>query len=269
MRRFYQLWQIPQTLSAEFELEALAKELSLSWSHYIKLLSLENPNARAFYETEALRGGWSLRQLERQINSMFYERTALSINKAAMLTKGGEAKPEDAMSAEAEIKAPLVLEFLGLKDEYFESELEEALIKHLEAFMLELGNDFTFVARQKALRVGDTWFRMDLLLFHRRLRCLVIIDLKIGEFSHADAGQMNLYVNYAAEHMTLPDENLPIGLILCSEPNAAVAQYALNGLHNAVLTAQYRLALPDEQLLTAELERTRKLLEQHKKPEAS
>ena len=143
------------------EIEPLAKIFLLSWSHYVKLLSVQNPNARAFYETEALRGGWSLRQLERQINSMFYERTALSINKAAMLTKGAEAKSEDAMSAEAEIKDPLVLEFLGLKDEYSESDLEEALIQHLEAFLLELGNDFTFVARQKALRVGDTWFRMD------------------------------------------------------------------------------------------------------------
>ncbi len=272
MRQFYLTWAesaIVQTLSGQLEIEPLSKVFPLSWSHYVRLLSVQNPNARAFYETEALRGGWSLRQLERQINSMFYERTALSINKAAMLTKGGEAKPEDAMSAEAEIKDPLVLEFLGLKDEYSESELEAALIQHLEAFLLELGNDFTFVARQKALRVGDTWFRMDLLLFHRRLRCLVIIDLKTGKFNHADAGQMNLYVNYAAEHMTLPDENPPIGLILCSEPNAAVAQYALNGLHNAVLTAQYRLALPDEQLLTAELERTRKLLEQHKRPKPS
>ena len=126
-----------------------------------------------------------------------------------MLTQGAAAKPEDAVTAEAEIKDPFVLEFLGLKDEYSERDLEEALIQHLEAFLLELGPDFTFIARQKRLRVGDTWYRIDLVLYHRRLRCLVIIDLKIGKFDHADAGQMNLYVNYAAEHLTLPEENIP------------------------------------------------------------
>ncbi len=227
----------------------------------MRLLSIETPEARRFYEAEALRGGWSLRQLDRQVNSMFWERTALSRNKAAMLTKGVATKPEDAVTAEEEIKDPYVLEFLGLKDEYSESELEEALIRHLEAFLLELGNDFTFVARQKRIAVGDTWYRMDLLLFHRRLRCLVNIDLKVGKFTHADAGQMNLYVNYAAEHLTLADENPPIGLILCSEPNAAVAHYALNNLLNTVLAAQYRLALPAPKQLEAEIEKTRRALQ--------
>ncbi len=271
MRLFYLAYPAPpysETVSRNMELTQIAERFPLSWSHYVLLIRRPRSiEARTFYEIEAQRGGWSLRQLERQMNSMFYERTALSINKAAMLTKGMEVKPEDVMSAEAEIKDPYVLEFLNLKDDYSELELEEALIKHLESFLLELGNDFAYVARQKRIQIGHSWFRMDLLLYHRRLRCLVIIDLKTGEFNHADAGQMNLYVNYAAEHLTLPDENPPIGLILCSEPNAAVAQYALNGLHNAVLTAEYRLALPDEQLLTAELERTRKLLEQHKKPD--
>ena len=154
-----------------------------------------------------------------------------------------------------------MLEFLGLKDEYSERDLEDALIHHLETFLLELGPDFTFVARQKRLRVGDDWYRIDLLLYHRRLRCLVIIDLKIGTFEPADAGQMNLYVNYAAEHLTLPDENRPLGLILCSEPNAAAAHYALGGLDNTILTAEYRLALPDPALLEAEIARTRRLLE--------
>ncbi len=134
-------------------------------SHYVRLLSVRTDEARRFYETEALRGGWSLRQLDRQIGSQFYERTALSKNKAAMLTKGAAPKPEDAVTAEAEIKDPFVLEFLGLKDEYSERDLEEALIQHLESFLLELGPDFTFVARQKRLRVGDTWYRIDLLLY--------------------------------------------------------------------------------------------------------
>ena len=148
-----------------------------------------------------------------------------------------------------------------MKDEYSERDLEEALIRHLETFLLELGPDFTFVARQKRLHVGDTWYRIDLLLYHRRLRCLVIIDLKIGAFDPADAGQMNLYVNYAAEHLTLPEENRPIGLILCSEPNAAAVHYALGGLDNPIFSAEYRVALPDPAELEAELARARRLLE--------
>lgn len=257
MRAFYLTYgQIVQTVSGQLE-----HDFPLSWSHYVRLLSVRTDEARRFYEEEARRGGWSLRQLNRQIGSQFYERTALSRNKAAMLTKGAAAKPEDAMTAAAEVKDPFVLEFLGLKDEYSEHDLEEALIRHLETFLLELGPDFTFVARQKRLRVGDSWYRMDLLLYHRRLRCLVIIDLKIGVLDPADAGQMNLYVNYAAEHLTLPDENRPIGLILCSEPNAAVARYALGGLDNQIFAAEYRLVLPDPADLEAELARTRRLLE--------
>ena len=166
----------------------------LPWSAYVSLLAVKNEHARSFYETEALRGGWSVRQLDRQIDSQFYERTALSKNKAAMLKKGAKAKAEDITTPEEEIKDPYILEFLGLKDEYSESDLEEALIRHLEFFLLELGGDFTFVARQKRLRVGDEWYRVDLVFFHRRLRCLVLIDLKLGKFTHADAGQMHLYL---------------------------------------------------------------------------
>jgi YhcG PDDEXK nuclease domain len=131
----------------------------------------------------------------------------------------------------------------------------------LQHFLLEMGNDFAFVARQKRLRVGDVWYRIDLLLYHRRLRCLVIIDLKVGRFTPADAGQMNLYVNYAAEHLTLPEENPPVGLVLCSEQDAAVAHYALGRLANKVLAAEYRLTLPDAKQLEAELEKTRRWLE--------
>ena len=248
----------------ELDLGTLAGRLPLSWSHYVALLAVKNPHARAFYEAEALRGGWSVRQLNRQINTMFYERTALSRNKAAMLTKGAKAKPEDIVTPEEEIKDPLVLEFLGLKDEYSESELEEALIRHLEAFLLELGGDFAFVGRQKRLRIGDQWFRIDLLFFHRRLRCLVIIDLKLDEFNHADAGQMHMYLNYAREHWTHSEENPPVGLILCAKKNAAVAHYALEGLPNKVLATEYRTTLPDEKTIAAELDRTRQLIETRK-----
>ena len=202
-----------------------------------------------------------MRQLDRQIQSQFYEHTALSRNKAAMLRKGAIAKPEDAVTPEEEIKEPYLLEFLDLKDEYSETELEAALIAKLEAFLLELGGDFTFVGRQRRLRVGDEWYRIDLLFFHRRLRCLVIIDLKLGKFTHADAGQMHLYVNYAREHWMLPHENPPVGLILCAEKDHAVAKYALEGLPNKVLATEYRTTLPKERLLVEAIEATKRKLE--------
>jgi predicted nuclease of restriction endonuclease-like (RecB) superfamily len=252
MREFYATWPIVQTASAQlgartltdmnhekrqtlsdelgtgstlrnvrtvsgkfgsFEINAIPR-FPLPWSHYILLLSVKDAQARRFYEAEALRGGWSVRQLERQVSTLFYERTALSRKKAAMLRKGQNARPRDQVTPEEEIKDPVVLEFLGLKDEYSESALEKALILHLEHFLLELGNDFAFVARQKRLRVGDEWYRIDLVFFHRRLKCLILIDLKTGKFTHADAGQMNLYLNCAQEHWTQPGENPAVGLIL-------------------------------------------------------
>jgi predicted nuclease of restriction endonuclease-like (RecB) superfamily len=247
-------------LPAEPPLADMACRFPLLWSAYVRLLSVKNENARHFYETEALRGGWSVRQLDRQINSQFYERTAMSRNKAAMLRKGAKALPEDRVQPTEEIKDPFVLEFLGLKDEYSETDLEEALIRHLETFLLELGSDFCFIGRQKRLRVGDEWYRIDLLFFHRRLRCLVVIDLKIGKFTHADAGQMHLYLNYAREHWVHADENPPVGLILCARKDEAVARYALEGLPNKVMAAEYRTALPDEKELAVEIERTRAML---------
>ncbi len=243
----------------------LARRFPLPWSAYVRLFSLKSKQAREFYEEEALRGGWSVRQLNRQIESQFYERTVLSRNKAAMLAKGAKSKPEDAVTPEEQIKDPYVLEFLSLKDEYSEGDLEEALILHLEHFLLELGGDFTFVGRQKRLRIGDEWYRVDLIFFHRRLRCLVVIDLKRGKLTHADAGQMHMYLNYAREHWTRPDENPPVGLILCAQKDTALAKYALEGLPNKVLAAEYRTVLPNEKLIAAELKRTRKQLEGRKK----
>ncbi len=221
----------------------------MPWSHYVRLLSVENPHARQFYEAEAIRGAWSVRQLNRQINSMFYERTALSRNKVAMLSKSHTPKPDDTVTPEEQIRDPLVLEFLNLKNEYAESDLEDALIHHLEEFLLELGGDFTFVGRQKRLRLDDKWFKVDLVFFHRKLRSLIIIDLKIGEFSHADAGQMNMYLNYAKAHWTQEGENPPVGLILCADKGHDEARYALEGLGNKVLTTTYRMTLPEEKVL--------------------
>jgi len=251
-----------QTLSGKFTLVCLQDRFPLPWSAYVRLLSVKNEHARTFYEQEALRGGWSLRQLDRQINSQFYERTALSKNKAAALRKGGKARRGDAVTPEEQIKDPYVLEFLDLKDEYSENDLEEALIFHLEHFLLELGGDFTFVGRQKRLRIGDEWYRVDLIFFHRRLRCLVVVDLKQGRFTHADAGQMHMYLNYAREHWTHPDENPPVGLVLCALKNTTLAKYALQGLPNKVMTAEYKTVLPDEKLIAEELKRTRKFLEE-------
>jgi predicted nuclease of restriction endonuclease-like (RecB) superfamily len=252
-----------QTVSGKSGLTVLSVQFPLSWSHYVRLMGVREQEARAFYEAEALRGGWSIRQLDRQINSMFYRRALLSRNKAAMLTKGVRPQAGDVTTPDEELKDPFVLEFLNLKDEYSERELEEALIRHLEAFLLELGSDFTFVGRQRRLRVGDQWFRVDLVFFHRRLRCLIIIDLKLGKFTHADAGQMHMYLNYAREHWTHPDENPPVGLILCDEKNDAVVRYTLENLPNKVLATEYKTVLPDERLLVEELVRTRRTLETH------
>ena len=287
MRRFYLGRQISQTPSAKWEARVMPAELivegsdvslpslaepaedvlslasafPLPWSHYVRLMSVENPNARRFYEAEALRGGWSVRQLDRQIGSQFYERTAMSKRKASMLEKGQVPRPEDAVTPEEEIRSPYLLEFLGLKDEYSESDLEEALIRHMEMFLLELGDDFAFVGRQRRLRIDNVWYTVDLIFFHRNLRALLLLDLKIGAFTHADAGQMNLYLNYAREHWVRPGENPPFGLILCAEKGHDVARYALGRLENKILAATYRTALPTESRLVAEMDRTRRMLE--------
>jgi predicted nuclease of restriction endonuclease-like (RecB) superfamily len=246
-------------------LSDLARAFPLPWSHYVLLISRSrSPEAFAFYQTEALRGGWSVRQLQRQMDSQFYERTALSRNKAAMLTKGSKPQSGDAVSATEEIRHPLVLEFLDLRDEYSESDLEDALIHHLETFLLELGNDFAFVGRQRRLRIDDEWYRVDLLFFHRRLRCLVIFDLKLGRFTHADAGQMHLYLNYASEHWVSPGENPPVGIILCSGKSEALVHYATGALPNKLLVHEYLTALPKEKLLSAELKKSRREIERRK-----
>ncbi len=253
--------EIALTSSAQLNLMSVPSIFPLSWSHYVRLMAVEKPHARAFYEAEAIRGGWSVRQLDRQIGTQFFERTSRSKQQAAMLARGQRPKPEDAVSVQDEIRDPCLLEFLDLKDEYSESDLEEALVRHLEWFLLELGAGFTFVARQKRIRIGDEWYRIDLLLFHRRLRCLVVIDLKIGKFTHADAGQMNLYLNYVREHMMEPGENDPVGLILCSAKNDAVVHYAMGGIKANVFASHYLTDLPDPETLRREILTTQHALE--------
>ena len=229
MRLFYLLWEICQTPSGKLEARAIfptesaenrnkkcqtlsansaesivpvampiqlglvpADVFPLSWSQYVRLMSVEKPQARAFYETEAIRGGWSVRQLDRQISTQFYERAVRSKAPSAFLASGQTAGPQDAVSVEEEVRDPYLLEFLNLKDEYSEGDLEEALVRHMEWFLLEMGTGFAFVARQKRIRIGNSWYRIDLLLYHRILRCLVVIDLKTGAFTHAPARSISI-----------------------------------------------------------------------------
>lgn len=262
MRAFYLAWQNPQTVSADFvpgsipqtlsaKSESLWPHFRLPWSHYVRLLSVADEEARAYYEREALQGGWSVRQLDRQIATLAYQRT-----------RGRRALPlkDEALPPDAQVRDPFILEFLNLKDEYSETDLENALVDSLEQFLLELGSDFAFVARQKRLRIGTEWYRVDLVFFHRRLQCLIIVELKLDKFTHADVGQMNLYLNYAREHWTHAHENPPVGLILCSEKDTAVAHYSLGNLSNQVLAREYQVTLPDEADLAARIDQTRRLV---------
>jgi predicted nuclease of restriction endonuclease-like (RecB) superfamily len=244
------LLEISQTQSGKFP---------LSWSHYVRLLSLDEPQKRDFYEEEAQRAGWSVRQLDRQINSMLYERFALSKKKGELLKKA--EKTDNLITAEEAIKDPYMLESLGLPEPTSERDLENALIQHMADFLLELGFGFTFVARQKRLQIGSESYYLDLLFYHRGVRCLVAIDLKVGKFTHADAGQMNLYLNYLLENEKMENENDPIGLILCSEKDEAVAHYALGRLSNKIFASRYKLQLPDPEVLKREIEAERTRLE--------
>lgn len=248
--------EITQTVSAQ----AMSAAFPLSWSHYVRLVSVDNPSARAFYEAEAIRGGWSVRQLDRQIGTQFFERTSHSKRQEVVRSRGQQAKPEDAVTLEEQIRDPYLLEFLNLKDEYSETDLEDAIIRHLEWFLLELGAGFTFVARQKRIRIGDEWYRMDLLLYHRKLKSLVVLDLKLGKFTHADAGQMNLYLNYAREHLMEPGENVPVGIILCSAKDNAVVHYAMGGIKANVFASRYMTVLPDEEMLRKEVLKTQRAI---------
>ena len=275
IRQFYLTYrglEKPHTLCGELETSKTVlqsasitpRALSLSWSHYRFLMRIEDPAKRQFYDVECDKGNWSVRQLDRQIQSMLYERTALSKRKPAVIQKANSnpivARPED------EIRDPYVLDFLGLRDEYSESDLEDALVHHLESFLLELGAGFAFIARQKRFMVGGKHYRIDLLLYHRILRCLVLIDLKIGEFNHADAGQMNFYLNWAKKEAVLLGENEPVGIILCAGKDKAYVQYALGNLNNKIFVSNYKLKLPKAEELRKEVLRGRNLFLKRQPP---
>lgn len=282
MRKFYLTYgpeKILPTVSAESlsvqkikerttseRLSLLQKAFPLSWSQYVELLSIKDDDERDFYEQAILQGGWTIRQYQRQKSSQFYQRVLLSKSKAAMLDKTDKPKPEDVVRPEEQIKDHFVLEFLGLKDEYAESELEDALIQHLETFLLELGEEWSFVGRQKRMRVDGGWYQVDLVFYHRRLRSLVLIDLKLDKLTPGDMGQMLFYCGYAKENWTMPGENPPIGLILCAEKGNNLARYTLDMVKDEgkVLTAEYQTQLPDPELLEEELRRTRRVLEERR-----
>lgn len=221
----------------------------LSFSHLLELSRIDSPLARAFYELESIKNGWAVRELRRQRNSMLFERVGLSRDAGALseMAATGRIAERPAIS----IRDPYILEFAGLegRSPKSEDELEAALIAHLEAFLLELGNDFCFMGRQYRITVGGRHHFIDLLFYQRRLRCLVAIDLKLGTFGYEDAGQMNFYLNFLRENVSLPEENPPVGIVLCAEKDAAEVHYATGSLDQQVFVSRYLTALPREEEL--------------------
>jgi predicted nuclease of restriction endonuclease-like (RecB) superfamily len=235
---------------------------NLSWTHYRTLLRVDSSEARAFYEIEAIRNNWSARELERQINSLLFERLAKSKDKTGLMklaTKGHEVQ-----QAVDVFKDPVVIEFLGLPESsrLVESELEEALINHLQAFLLELGKGFAFVSRQERLTIDGDHFYIDLVFYHTILKCYILIDLKIGKLTHQDLGQLQLYVNYYDQERRTPGDNPTLGLILCTDKNDAVVRYTLGpDQQQKIFASRYKLHLPTEAELKTELQRELKLIE--------
>lgn len=232
----------------------------LCFSHLLELSRIEDAVARAFYELQALKERWSVRELVRQRNAMLFERVGLSRDKDAVLALANEGRLLE--TPKATLRDPYVLEFLGLETRatYGEAELEAALIAHLHDFLLELGGDFAFMGRQYRITVGGRHHFIDLLFYHRRLRCLVAIDLKIGSFGYEDAGQMNFYLNYLRDNVSLADENPPVGLVLCADKDVAEVHYATGHLDQQVFVSRYLTRLPSEEQLRKWLDEEREVL---------
>ena len=246
MRLFYLTYEKFQTVSGK-----------LSWSHYCELLSISDINRRSFYEKEAINSGWSVRELKRQINSSLFERLLLSkgdINKEtvfALAKKGAEiSQPADI------IRDPYVFEFLGLPEDkpVMESDLEEALIRQIEKFLLELGRGFMFVGTQQRITIDNEHYYADMVFYNKILRAYVIIELKTRKLMPAAVGQLNMYLNYYASEVNDLDDNPPIGIILCTDKNAVGAEYALGGLSNNIFASRYVLYMPEKEQLIAQVE---------------
>ena len=244
MRRFYQTYQIQQTASVK-----------LSWSHYCELLSISDPDKRSFYEKEAVNSNWSVRELKRQIDSSLFERLLLSRGDAnkervlALAEKGIEiAEPADI------IRDPYVFEFLGIPEDkpMLESDLERALVQQIEKFLLELGRGFMFVGTQQRVTINNTHYYVDMVFYNKILRAYVLIELKTTKLTPEAAGQINMYLNYYASEVNDPDDNPPIGIILCTEKDSITAEYALGGLSNNVFASRYVLYMPNKEQLIAQ-----------------
>ena len=218
--------------------------MNLSFSHFTLLMPIDDPLKRRFYEVECVRGNWSVRELKRQIESLYFERSALSKDKKALSDHVHAGAQTD--SPHLVIRDPYVFDFLGIKSQevMYESHLEQALLQKLESFLLELGYGFCFEARQKRILIGDEYFFVDLVFYHRVLKCHVIIELKTVGFSHEALGQLNTYLNYFKAHLMTEGDNPPVGLLLCTEKNHALVQYACAGMENSVFVSKYQVGLP-------------------------
>ncbi len=260
MRRFYNVYlhdQIGETVFTQFEnLPAVStgRKFYLSWSHYLKLMRIDNIDERHFYEIESVKNNWSLTELKRQYNSSLYERLALSTDKDKVYRLALEGQTVE--TVKDAVKDPYVLEFLGLKElpEYSESELESRIIDNLQQFLLELGTGFAFIGRQVRFTFDEEHFMVDLVFYNRLLRCFVLFDLKIGELKHQDIGQMQMYVHYYDRKVKLLDENPTIGIVLCRDKNNAVVKMTLPKDNTQIFASKYETVLPSKEALQKLLE---------------
>ena len=249
-RKFFRMYPIVNALRAQ-----------LNWFQYRLLVSIEDDHKREYYELESANNGWTGRELERQINSQLYERLLLSNDKEAVLAVARKERiPEHPTEI---IKDPMVLEFLGLKHEsaYYEKNFESALITHLQEFLLEMGNGFSFVARQRRLLLEDDEFFADLVFYNRLLRCFVVIEIKTQKITHQDLGQLQMYVNYFDRYEKLPEENPTVGILLCASKNDTLVKITLPEDNTTILTSQYQLYLPSEDALLEEIKGVLELVE--------
>ena len=231
-----------------------------NWTQYRALIQIADKDKREYYELEAAKNNWTAREMERQIHSQLYERVLLSSDKESVLALArGERHPNEAKEI---IKDPMILEFLGLKaqSQYYESDLEKALIDHLQEFLLELGNGFTFVARQKRLLIEDDEFFADLVFYNRLMRCFVVIELKTGKATHADLGQLQMYVNYYDRFVKTEEENKTIGILLCTEKNDTLVKLSLPEGNKTILASKYLTYLPSEEQLISEVEKIKSII---------
>ncbi len=242
------------TVSAQLAVPAQKLVNSLSYSHFKLLVAVDDALTRTFYEIECIRGNWSVRELKRQIASLYYERSSLSKDKNKLAAMAHAAA--DQSNPKLAIRDPYIFEFLGIKpaEVMSESDLEDALLNKLQDFLLELGHGFCFEARQKRVLIGDTYGFIDLVFYHRVLKCHVLIDLKIEDFSHENIGQLNTYVSWYRKNMISPGDNPPIGILLCTQKDHALVEYALAGMDNSMFVSQYQLELPKKEEMQKFLE---------------